>query len=97
MAAACVAPITEIPNSESEATQTLPIWATSKENWLRLLMELWNCAWLIGVSVRTLHKWEQRTSSPSGAAKTLLKIAATNPHAVREAAPLRVIVSPRLE
>lgn len=40
---------------------------------------------LIGVSVRTLHKWEQRTSSPSGAAKTLLKIAATNPHAVREA------------
>jgi DNA-binding transcriptional regulator YiaG len=40
---------------------------------------------LIGVSVRTLHKWEQHTSSPSGAAKTLLKIAATNPHAVREA------------
>ena len=42
-------------------------------------------AQLIGVSVRTLHKWEQHTSSPSGAAKTLLKIAATNPHAVREA------------
>ncbi len=40
---------------------------------------------LIGVSVRTLHKWEQHTSRPSGAAKTLLKIAATNPHAVREA------------
>jgi putative transcriptional regulator len=42
-------------------------------------------AQLIGVSVRTLHKWEQHTSSPSGAAKTLLKIAATNPHAIREA------------
>lgn len=42
-------------------------------------------AQLIGVSVRTLHKWEQHTSSPSGAAKTLLKIAATNPHSVREA------------
>jgi|688.fasta_scaffold431300_1 DNA-binding XRE family transcriptional regulator/predicted RNase H-like HicB family nuclease len=42
-------------------------------------------AQLIGVSVRTLHKWEQHTSSPSGAAKTLLKIAATNPNAVREA------------
>lgn len=42
-------------------------------------------AQLIGVSVRTLHKWEQHTSSPSGAAKTLLRIAATNPHAVREA------------
>jgi DNA-binding transcriptional regulator YiaG len=42
-------------------------------------------AQFIGVSVRTLHKWEQHTSSPSGAAKTLLRIAATNPHAVREA------------
>jgi DNA-binding transcriptional regulator YiaG len=40
---------------------------------------------LIGVSVRTLHKWEQHTSSSSGAARTLLKIAATNPHSVREA------------
>ncbi len=40
---------------------------------------------LLGVSVRTLHKWEQRTSSPSGAARTLLKIAATNPRSVREA------------
>lgn len=42
-------------------------------------------AQLIGVSVRTLHKWEQHTSRPSGAAMTLLKIAATNPHAVRQA------------
>ena len=42
-------------------------------------------AQLIGVSVRTLHKWEQHTSSPSGAAKTLLKIAATHPHSVCEA------------
>lgn len=42
-------------------------------------------AQLIGVSVRTLHKWEQHTSSPSGAARTLLKIAATNPQSVRDA------------
>jgi DNA-binding transcriptional regulator YiaG len=42
-------------------------------------------AQLIGVSVRTLHKWEQRTSVPSGAAKTLLKVAASNPQAVRDA------------
>ncbi len=42
-------------------------------------------AQLIGVSVRTLHKWEQHTSRPSGAARTLLKIAATNPEAVRNA------------
>jgi len=42
-------------------------------------------AQFIGVSVRTLHKWEQHTSSPSGAARTLLKIAATNPQSIREA------------
>jgi len=42
-------------------------------------------AQLIGVSVRTLHKWEQHTSVPSGAARTLLKIAASNPQAVRQA------------
>ncbi len=42
-------------------------------------------AQLIGVSVRTLHKWEQHTSVPSGAAKTLLKVAACNPEAVRQA------------
>ena len=42
-------------------------------------------AQLIDVGDRTLYKWEQHTSSPRGAAKTLLKIAATNPHSVREA------------
>jgi DNA-binding transcriptional regulator YiaG len=40
---------------------------------------------LLAVSVRTLHKWEQHASRPSGAAKTLLKIAAANPQAVRQA------------
>jgi putative transcriptional regulator len=40
---------------------------------------------LIGVSIRTLHKWEQHTSRPSGAARALLKVAATNPNAVRQA------------
>jgi len=40
-------------------------------------------AHLLAVSVRTLHKWEQHASRPSGAAKTLLKIAAANPQAVR--------------
>ena len=40
---------------------------------------------LLAVSVRTLHKWEQHASRPSGAAKTLLKVAAANPQAVRHA------------
>jgi putative transcriptional regulator len=34
---------------------------------------------LLGVSVRTLQEWEQRRRSPSGAARTLLTIAAKNP------------------
>lgn len=41
---------------------------------------------LMGVSVRTLQDWEQGRREPSGAARTLLKIAAQNPEAVRAAA-----------
>ena len=40
---------------------------------------------LLGVSVRTLQEWEQGRRQPSGAAKTLLRIAAMNPEAVRAA------------
>jgi putative transcriptional regulator len=40
---------------------------------------------LLGVSVRTLQDWEQGRREPSGAAKTLLRIAARNPEAVRMA------------
>ena len=37
---------------------------------------------LLGVSVRTLQGWEQGRKQPSGAARTLLAIACTNPKAV---------------
>lgn len=37
---------------------------------------------LMGVSVRTLQGWEQGRKQPSGAARTLLTIASTNPAAV---------------
>ena len=37
---------------------------------------------LLGVSVRTLQYWEQGRAKPSGAAKTLLKIAELNPKAL---------------
>lgn len=37
---------------------------------------------LLGVSVRTLQGWEQWRKQPSGAARTLLAIARTNPTAV---------------
>ena len=40
---------------------------------------------LLGVSVRTLQDWEQGRREPSGAARTLLRVAAHAPQAVREA------------
>jgi putative transcriptional regulator len=34
---------------------------------------------LIGINVRTLQNWEQRRSRPTGPARALLKIVASNP------------------
>jgi putative transcriptional regulator len=41
---------------------------------------------LLGVSVRTLQEWEQGRRAPSGAARTLLRIAAFDPAALRRVA-----------
>jgi putative transcriptional regulator len=38
---------------------------------------------LLGISVRTLQEWEQGRRAPSGAARTLLLIAAKNPTVLR--------------
>lgn len=38
---------------------------------------------LLGVSKRTLQQWEQGRREPSGAAKTLIKIAELEPHVLR--------------
>lgn len=43
-------------------------------------------ATLLGVSVRTLQGWEQGRKQPSGAARTLLAIAQTNPQAILDVA-----------
>jgi len=40
---------------------------------------------MLGVSLGTVRKWERVTIQPSGAARTLLKIAAKHPEIVREA------------
>ncbi len=37
---------------------------------------------LIGVNLRTLQNWEQNRTRPTGPAKALLKIAASNPRAI---------------
>ena len=41
---------------------------------------------LMGVSVRTLQEWEQGQRQPSGAARTLLRVAHTHPDVLRELA-----------
>ena len=41
---------------------------------------------LLGVSVRTLQDWERGRRAPSGAAGTLLRIAAKNPRALIDVA-----------
>jgi putative transcriptional regulator len=43
-------------------------------------------AQLLGVSVRTLQDWEQGRRAPSGAARTLIAIAAKKPQALIEVA-----------
>lgn len=43
-------------------------------------------AQLLGVSVRTLQDWEQGRREPSGAAKTLIRIAARRPDVLRSLA-----------
>jgi putative transcriptional regulator len=41
---------------------------------------------LLGVSARTLQDWEQGRRAPSGAARTLLLVAARNPRALLDVA-----------
>ncbi|HKI05655.1 MAG TPA: helix-turn-helix domain-containing protein [Thermoanaerobaculia bacterium] len=41
---------------------------------------------LLGVSVRTLQDWEQGRREPSGAAKTLIKVARLHPEVLQELA-----------
>jgi putative transcriptional regulator len=42
-------------------------------------------AQLLGVSVRTLQEWEQGRREPSGAARTLLRIALKSPEVILQA------------
>jgi putative transcriptional regulator len=39
---------------------------------------------MLGISKRTLQEWEQGRKEPSGAAKTLFKVAFKHPEALRD-------------
>lgn len=76
-----VNPETFRQNRADAWTQQQAITAREK---LRMTQEQF--ARLLGISVRTLHQWEQGRRKPSGAARVLLRVASLNPEAVLQAA-----------
>jgi putative transcriptional regulator len=75
--------IREIKRGEQGRVSTIPSVASIRE---KTGLSQPTFAKLLGVSVRTLQEWEQGRRAPSGAARTLLLIAAKNPHALLEVA-----------
>ena len=75
--------IREIKRGEHGRITNVPSVATIREN---TGLSQSRFAELLGVSVRTLQEWEQGRRVPSGAARTLLIIAAKNPRALRDVA-----------
>jgi putative transcriptional regulator len=75
--------IREIKRGEHGRVVNLPSVASIREN---TGLSQSRFAELLGVSVRTLQEWEQGRRAPSGAARTLLLIAAINPRALRQVA-----------
>jgi putative transcriptional regulator len=75
--------IREIKRGEHGKVTTLPPVSAIRES---TGLSQANFAELLGVSVRTLQEWEQGRRAPSGAARTLLRIAAKNPRAILDVA-----------
>ena len=75
--------IRQIKRGEYGRVTTVPSVAGIRE---RTGLSQARFAQLLGVSVRTLLEWEQGRRAPSGAARTLLMIAAKNPRALLEVA-----------
>jgi putative transcriptional regulator len=73
----------ELKRGEHERVTIIPSVAAIRE---KTGLSQARFAELLGVSTRTLQDWEQGRRMPSGAARTLLRIAANNPQALREAA-----------
>jgi putative transcriptional regulator len=73
----------QLKRGEIGRVVTVPSVATIRE---RTGLSQGQFAALLGVSVRTLQEWEQGRRAPSGAARTLLLVAAKNPQALLEVA-----------
>lgn len=75
--------IREIKRGEHGRVTTFPSVSSVRE---KTGLSQAKFATLLGVSVRTLQEWEQGRRAPSGAARTLLMIAAKNPRALLDVA-----------
>ena len=75
--------IREIKRGEHGRVTTVPSVSSVRE---KTGLSQADFARLLGVSVRTLQEWEQGRRAPSGAARTLLMIAAKNPQALIDVA-----------
>jgi putative transcriptional regulator len=73
----------EIKRGESGRVITVPSVSSIRE---RTGLSQTRFAQLLGVSVRTLQDWEQGRRAPSGAARTLLMVAAKNPRVLLDVA-----------
>lgn len=69
----------EIKRGQHGRVTTLPSVAAIRE---KTGLPQSRFAELLGVSVRTLQEWEQGRRAPSGAARTLLQVAANDPKAL---------------
>ena len=75
--------IQELKRGEHGRVTTVPSIAAVRE---KTGLSQAKFAKLLGVSVRTLQEWEQGRRAPSGAARTLLLIAAKNPRVLLDVA-----------
>lgn len=75
--------IRQAKRGEGRVTQVAVTAAT--EALLKLGVSQSAFAQLLGVSVRTLQEWEQGRREPSGAARTLLRVALKSPEAILQA------------
>jgi putative transcriptional regulator len=75
--------IREIKRGQHGRVTKLPAVAGVRE---RTGLSQSDFARLLGVSVRTLQDWEQGRRAPSGAARTLILIAARNPRSLLDVA-----------
>ncbi|MBX3695205.1 MAG: helix-turn-helix domain-containing protein [Steroidobacteraceae bacterium] len=78
-----LAGIREIKRGEHGRVTKIPPVADVRE---RTGLSQSEFARLLGVSVRTLQEWEQGRRAPSGAARTLILIAAKNPSTLADVA-----------